>query len=217
MNRLLGLAVLLVVLYMCVPSYGTSGNYFLIYNVSCTMKGANGEEAVSIPLKGYLVADINNNDGNIVDANLILYGKDNLDNNRKTYVQFNYLGSDPNLNVKMDIWWQGSFFAFDIWDYNDSPFDFEVYVFGKWTWKNIGYSSTEPVASSLSGPISVWDGMLLDPNDELMGTGNTSVSLWLAETKIVNANNWTQDEIINGTAGLMQKLNGYTQATLPPP
>jgi hypothetical protein len=133
----------------------------------------------------------------------------------KTYVQHKYQGSDPDLNVKMDTWQQGSFFAFDIWDYNDSPFDFEVYVIGKWAPKNIGYSSTEPVASSLNGPISVWDGMLLDGDDEIMGTGNASASLDLKTTKLANQNHWTQDEIINGANGLMQKLRGYSLATLP--
>ncbi|MGD0573169.1 MAG: hypothetical protein ABSB11_09135 [Sedimentisphaerales bacterium] len=217
MNRLLGLAVIFVVLSLCVPSYGQAGDYFLIYNVATTVNGVNKNSVASIPLKGYLVANLDS-DGDLVDANLIMYGKDSLANNMKIYVQLNHACSDPNLNVKMNTWRQGPLFAFDIWDYNDSPFYFEAFVIGKWTLQDIGLTSTMYVASSLKGPISVWDGMLLDPADEIMGTGNVSASLWPAETKLVNQNNWTQDEIINGANGLIQqKLKGYSLAQLPSP
>jgi hypothetical protein len=212
MKRLLGLAVIFVVLSLCVPSYG---DYFLIYNVSCTVKGVNKNSVASIPLKGYLVANLDS-DGSIMDANLIMYGKDRLNN--KAYVQLNHACSDPNLNVKMDTWRQGPLLAFDIWDYNDSPFDFEAFVIGKWTLQDIGLTSTMYVASSLKGPISVWDGMLLDPADEIMGTGNASASLDLKTTKLANQSGWTQDEIINGANGLIQqKLKGYSLAQLPSP
>ena len=38
--------------------------------------------------------------------------------------------------------------------------------------------------------------MLLDPDDNIFGTGTVSSSLNTALTKLVNANGWTQDEIV---------------------
>jgi hypothetical protein len=210
MRRLLGLVVAFVVLSVSVPSYG----YFLIYNVSCSAKGANNNMAAMIPLKGYLVVNLDNS-GDFVDTNLIMYGKNHL--NEKVYVQLNHDGSNPTLNVCVRIHYNGNLVGFDVWDYNDSPFYFEVFAIGKLAPTNIG-SSTTDAASSLKGPISVWGGMLLDPTDEIMGTGNVSASLDLKTTKLVNQNHWTQDDIINGTNGLIiQKLAGYSLATLPPP
>jgi hypothetical protein len=188
MRRLLWLAVVFVVFSTCAPSYG----YFLIYNVSCSVKGANNNLAATIPLKGYLVANLDSA-GDLVDANLIMYGQDHLKN--KVYVQLNHAGSNSTLNVKMKILYNGNLMGVDIWDYNDSPFYFEVFVIGKLVPKNIG-SSTKDVASSLNGPISVWGGILLDPTDDIMGTGNVSASLDLKTTNLVNANGWTQENIV---------------------
>lgn len=207
MRRLLWLAVVLVVLSTCAPSYG----YFLIYNVSTTVKGANNDLAATIPLKGYLVVNLDS-DGDFVDANAIMYGQDHLKN--KVYVQLNHAGSNPTLNVRVRIHYNGSFAGFDIWDYNDSPFYFEVFVIGKLAPKDIGLGSKKDVASSLKGPISVWGGMLLDADDEILGTGNVSASLYVPETVYVNQNHWTQDQILEG---LIQQLTdkGYVAATLP--
>jgi hypothetical protein len=196
MKRLFGLAVLFVILCMCVPSsYGQPSDYFLIYNVSFTVSGANNELAVSIPLKGYLVANIDDSDGSIVDANLIMYGKDKLDNNMKTYVQLNNSASDSTY-VHARIYYNGNFAGFDVWSYDHAPFYFELFAVGKMVSKDIGLGSTRSVASSLKGPISVWGDMLLDANDGILGTGNVSASLDLKTTKLVNANGWTQENII---------------------
>jgi len=189
MKRLLELAVIFVVLSTCATSYG----YLLIYNVSGSVKGANNNLAATIPLKGYLVVNLDS-DGDFVDANAIMYGQDHLKN--KVYVQLNHDGSNPTLNVRVRIHYNGSFAGFDIWDYNDSPFYFEVFVIGTLAPKDIGLGSKKDVASSLKGPISVWGGILLDPTDEIMGTGNVSASLDLKTTNLVNANGWTQENIV---------------------
>ena len=224
MKRLWGLAVLFVVLCVSVPSYGTSGTYFLIYNISCTVKGANNELAVSIPLKGYLVLKFADGCDTLVDANLIMYGKDKLDNNMKTYVQLNNSASDSTY-VHARIYHDGNFIGFDVWSYDRTPFYFELFAVGKTASKNIGYSSTKPVTSSLKGPISVWGNMLLDADDNILGTGDVSVSLDLKTTTLVNKNGWTQENIdeTGGTiAGKHQKslieiltAQHYNPATLP--
>ena len=68
----MGLVVLFVILSVCVPSYG----FFLIYNVTGPVKGVNDEAKATIPLKGYLVFQLDDIAGTLVDANLIIYGKD---------------------------------------------------------------------------------------------------------------------------------------------
>jgi hypothetical protein len=115
--------------------------------------------------------------------------------------------------------------VFYIWHNNDSPFYIEVFAIGKLAPKNIGSSSTEDVASSLNGPVSVWGGMLLDPTDEIMGIGNVSVSLNAPQTANVNQNAWTQEQIVEtgkDVAGKHQKglieiltAQDFHAATLP--
>jgi len=221
MKRLIGLAVLFAVLYLCAPSYGTPSYYFLIYNVSTSVKGANNTSAASIPLKGYLVLKFVDGCDSPYDANLILYGKDKLNSNQPTYVQLNSQTSNNNLALGAQAWWQGAFQALTVWNLHDSPFYFEIYAIGKGALKDIGFSSLKNVSSSLKGPISVWSGMLLDQNDNIIGTGSVSLSLWLPATKYVNQNNWTSEIIIDvgtpGHNGLIPPLEnkGFIAATLP--
>ncbi len=132
-----------------------SSDYFLIYNVSCTVKGANNDLAASIPLKGYLVANIDDSDGSIVDANLIMYGKDSLASNKKTYVQLNNSASDSTY-VHARIYYNGNFangnFAgFDVWSYDRTPFYFEVFAVGKMASKDIGLGLHKACCKQLEG------------------------------------------------------------------
>ncbi|MGA2678079.1 MAG: hypothetical protein ABSF37_02120 [Sedimentisphaerales bacterium] len=217
MKRLLGLAVLFVILSASVPSYG----YFLIYNLSSTVKGVNNSTPVSISWKAYLVLSFDNSD-NAVDANMIMYGKDS--NNVKVYVQLNY--SDSAHLFDSDSFWQkGASKAFDFWSESDHPFDFVGFVIGKSKTTNIGLSNTKNIAGSLTGTMIVWDNMLFNASDNIAGSGTVSMSLDLKTTKLVNANGWTQENIIEtgGTiAGKHQKslieiltAQHYNPATLP--
>jgi len=219
MRRLTGLAVLLAVLYICTPSYG---NYFLIYNVSYTVKGVNSGQPASIPLKGYLVANIDDSDGSIADANLIIFGKDSLNNNQKTYVQLNYQGGNSSLNIRARTYYNGNFAGFDIWSYHYSAdLYFEIFGVGKMVSKDIGTGLLTYVATSLKGSVSVWGNMVLNPDDDVLGTGNISMSLWLPETKYANASGWTQDQIVvsgdSSHQGLLQMVTGkgFVAVTMP--
>ena len=108
------------------------------------------------------------------------------------------------------------------------PFDFQVVTVGKGAFKDIGLgaSNTKWVASSVTGSMLVWDGMLLDSGDWLTATGAISLSLNTTATKYVNGSNgdhpaWTQDQIIEigspAHEGLIPILEtkGYVAATLP--
>ena len=217
MRRLLGLAVLFVVLSVSVPSYGVSSNYFLIYNLSSTVKGVNNTTPVSIPWKAYLVLSFDNSD-NAVDANMIMYGKDS--NNVKVYVQLNY--SDSAHLFNSDSFWQkGASKAFNFYSASDNPFDFVGFVIGKSKATNIGLSNTKNIANSMTGTMIVWDNMLFNASDNIAGSGAVSMSLYTAATKAVNTYGLTQDQIVvDGYLtykSIIQTLvaKGFTTATLP--
>ena len=214
MRRLLWLAVVFVVLSVSVPSYG----YFLIYNVSCTVKGANNDLAATIPWKSYFVANLDDSNDVLVDANLIMYGQDS--SKHKVYVVLNY--SDANEYLDADAWWHGDYVVFDFYAYH-TPFEFEGLTIGLAKAKNIGLADTMYVASSMKGTMMVWGRMLFDADDDIAGTGNVSATLDLKTTNLVNANGWTQENIVE-TGGdiagkhqksLIEKLAGYSAAVLP--
>jgi hypothetical protein len=224
MKRLLGLVVLFVVLYMYVPaSYGAPASYyFLIYNVSTTVKGADADTdaKVTIPLKGYLVLKFADGCDTLVDANLILYGNDsNTPKKQKKYVQLNH--SDDADLLGAYVWHVGDLIFVDFW--GRDIFDFEITMQGKESLKDIGFGTTkQTVASSIKGVTIVWYDFLLgpSPDQDVSGTANASATLWTTGTKYVNQNGWTQDEIINGKGlddGLLQILENkkYSAATLP--
>ena len=218
MRKLLGLAVLFVVLSVCMPSYG----YFLIYNVSTTLKGVDSatDLKVTVPLKGYLVLNLDT-EGSFVDANLILYGKDS--DKVKVYVTLN-ANDESDDRLGFDTWNIGDYVFVDFW--GRSPWDFEIMLSGKTTLKDIGFGTSDKksVASSIKGVNMTWDGFLLGSNlsQNVSGTANASATLWNVATKYVNDHEWTQDQIIvsgdSDNDGLITILEGkgYVAATLPP-
>ena len=211
MRRLFWLAVVFVVLSTCAPSYG----YFLIYNLSGSVKGVNNDTKASISVKGYLVANLDDTNDVPVDANLIMYGQDSR--KRKVYVVLNY--SDANEYLDADAWWQGDYAVFNFWAYH-TPFEFEGLMIGLAKAKSIGLADRKDVVSSMKGTMMVWGRMLFDADDDIAGTGNLSASLNVPETTYVNQNSWTQDQILEGSGahkGLIQELTdkGFVAATLP--
>jgi hypothetical protein len=194
MKRLLAGLGVLVMLGMCASSFG----YILVYNVSTTVKGADydTDAKVSIPLKGYLVLNLDDSDGDLIDANLIMYGNDaNTPKKQKVYVQLNYSDSADDLGA--DVWYVADYMFVDFW--GRSPWDFEIMLQGKAKWRDIGAADTQWVASSIKGVNLVWDGFLLGPGDqEVSGTANASATLWTAAVKAINdpLETWTQDEVV---------------------
>jgi hypothetical protein len=213
MKRLTGLAVLLAVMCMAVPTYGAGDDYYLIYNVSGSVKGANTTIAATVPWKAYLVLDVNSKINDYVDANLIIYGRNFIGD--KVYLLLNQTDSNNYLGV--NIWLQGNMLAVDL--SNVIPFDFAMLLVGKVVEKNIGYTTNVGIPSRFKGDTMFLSGKLFDPGDRLTGTGTVSASLWLSKTQYVNAHSWTPDQIIiSGTTGhksLTQTLEaaGYKNIT----
>jgi hypothetical protein len=212
MKRLLGLAVIFLVLSVCVPSYG----YFLIYNVSGSVKGVNNELAASIPWKAYLVVNLDSND-EFVDANLVMYGKDST--KKSVYVQLNY--SDGAHSLDIDISNKGSgFIAIDLRTDVNTPLNYEALIIGKTKLTDVGLADKKLVPSSLTGTMIVRNDMFFAATDNLTGTGTVSATLYAKATKAVNTYGLTQDEIIvsgfSGYPGMLQTLTdkGFSAAIL---
>jgi hypothetical protein len=197
----------------CSVSFG----YVLVYNVSTAVNGADYDTGlkVTVPLKGYLVLRLNDSD-ELQDANLILYGKGANIPKNKVYVQLNRLESSDTNCLRWDIGTpggeQGDLVSSNFWTYGNksSFFDFEWLMMGKKSIKNVGQlAGNKRVAGSLKGTIMVWDGMLLDADQDIQGTSNISMTLNAVYTKWANGTNptWTQDQIIEGQT-VVGKLRG---------
>jgi hypothetical protein len=218
MKRLLGLAVLLAVLSVCVPSsYGDQLTYhYLIYNVSTTVNGAdaNTDAKATIPLKGYLVLYFVDGCDTPWDANLILYGNDtNSPKKQKVYVQLNARGDDF---LTASGWTVGDLMFLKL--VGDAPFNFDIMLQGKRTLKDIGFGTADKrmAAASIKGVDTVVFGFLLGPGSQaILGTANASATLNAAVTKQVNENGWGPNAAEDILLSLL--LNkGYVAAILPP-
>jgi hypothetical protein len=219
MKKLMTGLVVLMMLSICASSFG----YILVYNVSASVKGADDDTDLktTVPLKGYMIINLDNTTSELVDANLILYGKDaNTPTKQKVYVELNY--SDIADLLGMDIWTIGDFLFVDFW--GRSPFDFEAIVSGTMKTKTVGPLVTptlQDVASSLKGSMLVWDGFLLGPADQDVSGVSSSVSATLnnSATKWANGDNdedevKTQDQVVDEALDILD-FKGFDAATLP--
>ncbi|MGA2093482.1 MAG: hypothetical protein ABSH16_08770 [Sedimentisphaerales bacterium] len=223
MKKLMAGLVVLVFLGMSALSFG-NGTYILIYNISASVKGADDDTglAATIPLKGYLILNLSA-PTTVVDANLILYGKDTT--KAKVYVNLGY--NTPTDQHFVDIRQVGDFFFLEIGEYTDAgPFYFDVFVMGKWKEKSVGplVAGNKAVASSMKGIFVVWDGFLLGPSadQDISGTSNISLTLNASGTKWANGNNEedeikTPAQIVDEVIGLDGMLTdkGFQPAVLP--
>ncbi len=200
MKRLSALFVVLVMLGMCTSSYG----YFLIYNLSSTIKGIDDINVVTIKFKGYLVMNLDNDTNSLIDANMIIYGRD--PNGHKVYVQLN--SSDSNDFLDSSTVERGNkrhFYRLN----GKSPFDFDSFMMGTVRSTNIGLSKRILLAPSLKGYITGEDGIFLGLNQKIAGTGTISASLYTIATKGVNdqldpITPRTQDGIIDALITILE-------------
>jgi len=207
MKRILGLVVLFTVLSTCVPSFG---NYFLLYNVSTTVKGVDyddAEGAVTVPTKGYLLLTLDDSN-EFVDANLVLYGKNT--ENVKVFVELGY----NDIGFLGDTYTWAAYGYFFIYLQGMGYFDFEAQLIGKTKLKDIGLGTTEKkdVASRVKGVIAVWEDMLLDSSQDIKGTANMSMTLNNRLTKSFNDTEptWDANSIMNG-----QEIEGVNRGIKP--
>ena len=194
-------------LAVCTSSYG----YFLIYNLSGTIKGVDDGAKVSIPFKGYLVMAFNDDTDLFEDSNMIIYGKNPA--KTKVYVQLNENGT--NQFLESDIWHPDikDFYEFG----GESPFGFMATMMGDIKSTDIGTDVPRTIATRLKGVITSREGMLLDINQEISGIGTISASLYTVATKAVNDffAPWTQDEVLEELRVILEEDKGYTPVSIP--
>ena len=183
MKKLAMLAMLLLVLALCLPSYGSPSGDILVYKVSIASKAIVIDEGVayigSETTKGYLVVEVDFTDAEepaILDSALVLYGKDdegdkvqvNLGNTIYTYNQ------DPMEKARN---WAVAVRA-------GSEGLGSMVAIGKATWRNIGFGAANKriVATHLTG-----HGILSnDPINNIRLTGSGKITATLQS-------NWTKD------------------------
>jgi hypothetical protein len=195
MRRLLGLAVMFVVLCMCVPSYATSPGYILAYKVTGSMKAAEwyADKIISVSVKGYIAVNIVANDtgdNEIVDAQIVLYGKNKSGN----LVYYRDYLNDPNSGVELYTpGYAGDIVEVQVWDHTYNPMYYEFVMTGNVKAADIGLGAANKQleASSLKGSLITWWAQLLDSSQELFGSGAATATLDTKQTKAANAANAT--------------------------
>lgn len=190
----------------------TSQGLLLVYKVSSSVKGVDGNSglAMTVPIKGYLVFRADD-DGNSQDANLVIYGTDA--DRTKVYFKLNYNDSEGLLSVGLLA--KGDpvpyfFMALGAIG-DDNPFAFESCVWGKMVPKDIGFGREHMwlVPASLKGNITVWLKMLFDADQDITATGAISIKLDKL-TNNFNMAGWSQDEAIEYITGELQRM-GYSR------
>ena len=204
----------LVMLAVCPSSYG----YFLVYHLYGSLKGTEGSvdiEKETTNFDGYLVMNIDVNTNALIDANMIIYGRD--PNHHRIYVLLNSTDSNGFLDASILYRDDRNFYELN----GNPPFDFRIFMRGNVHNTYIGLSHNERITSSLSGVITNEEGMLLAVGQELAGTGNVSASLYTLATRSSNNPNnifapWTQDEIVDALKSIREDHH-YVQLHIPPP
>ena len=212
MKRLLTLLVVLAVLGMCAPSYG----YILVYKFNSTLKVLDyaSESSVNLPVKGYLAVDIDDEDGDLDYATMVLYGKDG-DGDKTYFVQ--YYDEDG-----FDMDWEetGDYIGVDIWNGNDAPFDYEIILNGVLKNKNVGFGNgsvdRRTAPNTLNGTMVSWWAVIFDLDQVLMGSGAAAMVFDFGLTKAANQSEADVyeviTEIIEGDGGLEDK--GYEELVM---
>jgi hypothetical protein len=175
MRKLLAGLAVLAVLGICSPSYG----YILTYSGSISVKGVDvndNNSTTTIPLKAFLVLDVNEANENFIvaDANLLLYGKD--PNKNKVYVLISTIDDRDLLSV--NVVEDGEVFVVDLTS-NNCVFNFELLMMGpeKSSKFNLVGADNNDVARALKGVFLESNLMLLSNEQNLTATGIVSMTL----------------------------------------
>jgi hypothetical protein len=162
--------VILAMLAVCAPSFG----YVLVYNTLSRVRAVDSaaETLVGTAVRGYLLLDINDANGDVNDSYWLIYGKDT--GGDKVYT---WCGLDPDLEIN------GRYQSL----YLETGDGWTATVVGKITNKNIGLAAGKrAVAYTMSGNFIVVGGVVLDATQYLTGSGAMVLSLNSTKTKAIN-------------------------------
>jgi hypothetical protein len=210
MKTLSALFAALVILGVSTPSYG----YFLVYNLSGTIRGVDDSNKVTIPFRGYLVMNFDDDTNSLVDSNMIIYGRD--PNRDKVFVQLNASDANEFLDAHILPRDVRNFYALN----GERPFGFRSLIMGNVHRTTIGPANRRYIAPVLKGAIREEEGIFLDLEHNLAGVGGISASLYTSKTRLFNDPGaaWTQDTIIDELKGILEgKHYTYTEVNKPAP
>ncbi len=183
--------VMLAMLVVCSSSSGV----ILVYKLKASGSGIDtsaGNLPAKIAIQGYLVMNINDAGTVLSDAALVIYGKDaSKPKPQKVYVEL-YM-NDANAFLDLNIERDGDYRVIDLVA-DAGPFNFESISIGKLVTPFKGVN-IQCVAKT-KGAVWVRDGMLLDPDHDLRGTGTLSASLDVKDTTAIYQEVWTMNEVI---------------------
>jgi hypothetical protein len=191
MKMLKMLAIVVVLLTVCAPSFG----YILIYNTFGRVKAVDSQATTlnGIVLRGYMILDINNADGEVNDVFWICYGKDTL--GAKVYTE-----SVPNIEFQVSGKYQTLFIDVDA--------GWTATVLGKMSSKAIGLADRKTIAYTMSGNLVIVDSTVFDATQLLRGGGSLVVTLNSTKTKAANTADDTFDDVIGDTETALESA-GY--------
>jgi hypothetical protein len=174
--------VVLVMLAVCAPSFG----YVLVYNTLSRVKAVDStaEAIVGVAVRGYMILDINDANGDVNDAYWMVYGRDG--EGTKVYTVD---GLDPTLTIN------GRYQSF----YIETGTGWFVTVVGKRTNKDIGLAAgRQLIAYTMSGGFIIPDGgIVLNADQFLTGSGSMGVTLNSTKTKAANGASDSLDDTLD--------------------
>jgi hypothetical protein len=210
MKLLSAIFAALVILGTSTSSYG----YFLVYNLSGTVRGVEDANKVTISFRGYLVMNFDNDTNSLVDSNMIIYGRD--PNRNKVFIQLNSSDANEFLDAHILTRDVRNFYSLN----GEPPFGFRSLIMGNVHRTTIGPANRKNIATTLKGYIRQENGIFFDLEHDLAAVGNISASLYTTKTKLFNdpAAAWTQDTIIDELKGILaEKHYTYTEVNKPAP
>jgi hypothetical protein len=191
MKKFMAGLVVLAMLVACSSSYGV----ILVYKLKASGAGIDtsaGNLPAKISMQGYLVMNVNDAGTVLSDAALVIYGKDaSTPKPKNVYVEL-YL-NDANEFLDLNIERDGDYRVIDLVA-DAGPFNFESISIGKLVTPFKGVN-IQCVAKT-KGVVWVRDGMLLDPDHDLRGTGTLTASLDVKNTTYIYQEGWTMNEVV---------------------
>jgi hypothetical protein len=180
MKTLKVLVVLLAMLAISAPSFG----YILVYNAFGRLKSVDSEadRLVGVAMRGYLIIDINDTDGDVNDTYWVTYGKDSEGTKVSTL-------SVPDFQLEVNGKYQTIYMNIDEGWY--------VTVLGKTSSKSIGMADRTTVAYTMSGNFIILDSVVFDMTQLLRGAGTMVITLNSTKTRTANTAADAIDDVLD--------------------
>jgi hypothetical protein len=212
MKKLTLILVVMVMACMCSQSYA----YLLAYNLSGTVRAADvdSNDFVNTLVNGFLVIDINSEQGTLDGSSLVLFSKECKRCHKEYNRAYNetyrcdrfYTRYDDVVNLQT----QSKVVEMIINAGSGTTLIFT----GRLNNRNIGLADKESVASLLDGVISLQFGQLFDPNQSLIGGGEASGALNLCLTRRANESSEPLDDVVGAFIERLEEA-GYEAVTEP--